>query len=251
MTSPQSPDAQAFARILSHDLAPLIRSSKQLAAYVREDILREDADGAMHALGMMEVRIAGIDRFVNELVRYFRAGTRAQKPEQFSLTETIQSIFAKQIRVSGPQLHLTCSRDIIIADLTQVKFVVAELLRNAYVHHDDAESLMLNITISHASDDSTTIAVNDNGPGVPDSFLSRVLDPFVKIGGKSGAAGLGLAICREELHSIGGSIQVAANQPRGLSVTVTFPSAEVMQRATDRPTIRPLDGGSKPSLKVV
>ncbi|MEO1320349.1 MAG: hypothetical protein AAFV30_07235, partial [Pseudomonadota bacterium] len=59
-------DTEAFSRLLSRDVAALVRSARQLSGYVREDVLRGDVDAAMQALGLLDVRLAGLDRFVAE-----------------------------------------------------------------------------------------------------------------------------------------------------------------------------------------
>ena len=244
-------DAQSFARVLSHDLAALVRSARQLSAYVREDVLREDADSAMHALGMMDVRLANIDRFVAELIRYHRAGDRMLRPEQFSLTELVQSVFAKVVRDADAKLRLTCSRDIIVSDLDLLKGVLGEIIGNAVRYHDDAAPLTLDVEITESTENTTLVVIADNGPGVPDGFLNRILDPFIKFGGRSGSAGLGLAICRRDIESVGGSITVRENEPRGLAVQLVLPSG--LENALDgqRPTIRRLSDKDRPTLKIV
>ena len=69
-------DTRAFERTLARDVAGLLRAARQLSAYAREDVLRGDVDAAMQALALLDVRIAGIDRFIADFLRYRRAGRR-------------------------------------------------------------------------------------------------------------------------------------------------------------------------------
>lgn len=61
------------------------------------------------------------------------------------------------------------------------------------------------------------IAVQDNGPGIPEEVLPHVFDRFYKASAsrpKSDGSGLGLSIAMENAHIHGGDI-TAANVPGG------------------------------------
>ncbi|MEZ5668632.1 MAG: ATP-binding protein [Alphaproteobacteria bacterium] len=66
--------------------------------------------------------------------------------------------------------------------------------------------------------DAWTIAVDDDGPGIPEADLERVMAPFERMepsrGRSSGGAGLGLAIARALAAGHGGSLTLT-NRPEG------------------------------------
>ena len=69
------------------------------------------------------------------------------------------------------------------------------------------------------------LAVQDQGPGVPDYALARLGERFfttARPGGKRTGSGLGLAIVRRVMALHGGTLQVR-NTPPGLRVTLVFP----------------------------
>jgi two-component system, NtrC family, nitrogen regulation sensor histidine kinase GlnL len=68
------------------------------------------------------------------------------------------------------------------------------------------------------------IAVSDNGPGVPESALSRVFEPFFTT--KSGGAGIGLAVVSEIMTAHGGFI-VLDNTAGGATFRLLFPLTRV------------------------
>jgi two-component system nitrogen regulation sensor histidine kinase GlnL len=66
------------------------------------------------------------------------------------------------------------------------------------------------------------IAVQDNGPGVPESAISRIFEPFYTT--KSGGAGVGLAVVSEIMSAHGGFV-VLDNSPGGACLRLLFPFA--------------------------
>src|SRR3546814_14286085 len=56
-----------------------------------------------------------------------------------------------------------------------------------------------------------SLAVTDDGPGIPGKARERLFQPFVG-SGKADGSGLGLAIARERMHAHGGEIQLVENK---------------------------------------
>jgi C4-dicarboxylate-specific signal transduction histidine kinase len=82
-----------------------------------------------------------------------------------------------------------------------------------------------------ARDGRVEICVRDTGCGIPPENLERIFEPFFTT--KSSAdkpdrrgLGLGLAICREMIEELGGSIKVASQVNVGTTFTIDLPQAE-------------------------
>ena len=72
-----------------------------------------------------------------------------------------------------------------------------------------------------------TLAVDDDGPGIPESERGRVFERFVRLDEArdraSGGTGLGLAIVREIASAYGGDVVLATSPLGGLRAEVTLP----------------------------
>ncbi|MEN7342603.1 MAG: ATP-binding protein [Pseudomonadota bacterium] len=240
-----------FSRVLSHDLGALVRTAKHLSGYVREDILREDLDSAMHALGMLDIRLANLDRFIAELIRFYRAGQRPILIEEFSATAIVRDIFQRgQLPVTA-QLRITASQDRVLTDRVMLQTVLKELIENAHVHHPDPEDLILSVDISQSEDSRVIMIIRDNGRGLGRLDPRVALQPFAKSTTRQNAAGLGLAICKRELDAVGGEICI---QPArgGLSVALVLPAVADIPALPEKPEITPTKGDSGgPNLRIV
>jgi signal transduction histidine kinase len=72
-------------------------------------------------------------------------------------------------------------------------------------------------TVTVAVGNDGTVEVRDHGPGVPESLLPHIFEPFVHGLERRGAAGLGLSIVAETAALHGGKV-TAANAPQGGAV---------------------------------
>lgn len=86
-------------------------------------------------------------------------------------------------------------------------------------------------------DDAISIAVEDDGPGVPADALDKVTAPFERLepsrGRQTGGAGLGLAIVKALAQSQGGSLSISNRPEGGLRAQIRLPGAPAPGTATN------------------
>jgi signal transduction histidine kinase len=67
------------------------------------------------------------------------------------------------------------------------------------------------------------IEVSDRGCGMDAAVAARAFDPFFTTRGASGGSGLGLAVCRDLVGGLGGSIDLESAPGAGTRARVTLP----------------------------
>jgi two-component system sensor histidine kinase CpxA len=74
------------------------------------------------------------------------------------------------------------------------------------------------------------LVIRDFGPGVPESELKNIFQPFYRLADardrQSGGTGLGLAIAERVVRIHGGTIRAENAEPRGLRVEIVLPRSE-------------------------
>ncbi|MFD5426434.1 ATP-binding protein [Streptomyces sp. NPDC127084] len=96
------------------------------------------------------------------------------------------------------------------------------VIDNAVKFTPEGEAVTVGVS---ADGETSTIVINDRGPGLTDEELGRVGDRFWRSNRHQNVkgSGLGLSITRALLAAAGGSIAYAHSEPHGLRVTLTVP----------------------------
>lgn len=76
--------------------------------------------------------------------------------------------------------------------------------------------------IDDAGRDWVTVAVTDDGPGIPDEILGRIFEPFFTT--KQGGSGYGLYLASEIIKEQGGKLTAANVKPMGACFTLWLPT---------------------------
>jgi signal transduction histidine kinase len=78
-----------------------------------------------------------------------------------------------------------------------------------------------------ASEETVTINVDDDGPGIPNEDMERVFEPFARLEAsrsrETGGYGLGLSIARLIARSHGGDVKLKNRSDGGLRATLSLP----------------------------
>lgn len=111
----------------------------------------------------------------------------------------------------------------ISADLEQLKEVFVNLLVNACEMMNDGGSIAIEERerVLEPIGRALVIKVSDSGPGIPESILDKVFEPFFST--KEEGTGLGLSIAHRIVGEHGGRLEVEAQEGQGTTFTITLP----------------------------
>lgn len=127
---------------------------------------------------------------------------------------------AKAVAVEGRTaitLRLDEALPAVVTDYERLRLTLVNVLSNA----QDAGGSEITLT-TDAVGGQTRIRVRDNGPGIPAEALPRIFDPYFTT--KRAGTGIGLAMAKNIVEGLGGSI-AAANAPGGgADVTIVLPA---------------------------
>jgi two-component system, cell cycle sensor histidine kinase and response regulator CckA len=86
-----------------------------------------------------------------------------------------------------------------------------------------ADSNTVRVATSVEVDGRILIEISDTGTGIPAEVIGRIFDPFFTTKPVGEGSGIGLAICRSIVTSLGGEITVDSNAGRGTLFRVLLP----------------------------
>jgi signal transduction histidine kinase len=112
----------------------------------------------------------------------------------------------------------------VLADEGRLVQVLANLLSNAvkYSYPDSP----IHIDVKPSGDNDITIAIINEGVGIPESDREKLFKRFGRLTHDNGSTGLGLYICRELVTKMDGSIGVDSEPGRRTTFWFTLPRSD-------------------------
>ena len=137
--------------------------------------------------------------------------------------EVVEEVYATMAPLASRERQVTLIREIapmlplIQADRQRLVQVLLNLVRNAITY--TPQGGIVSITVERADADYLALVVADTGIGIPNDDLERVFERFYRTDTSrartSGGFGLGLAIVRDLVNAMGGSITVESKVGEG------------------------------------
>jgi signal transduction histidine kinase len=94
-------------------------------------------------------------------------------------------------------------------------------------------------------DGRVSLAITDDGPGIPVGWRERIFEPFVRLDDSPRGAGIGLFAARHIARSMGGELSVEERQPRGSQFVLELPAAVSARDLRARPPEEEHNGGDQ------
>ncbi|MGE0233154.1 MAG: ATP-binding protein, partial [Flavobacteriaceae bacterium] len=222
----------ALLSSVSHDLrTPLVSIIGAASSLI-------EADSALGALGRRQlaetIREEGdrLNRYVQNLLDMTRLGYGALKlNRQPSDSLEFVGMAAHQLgsALKEHKLILDLAHDLPAVDVDPILMqqVFANVLDNAAKYAPEGSSIGVTGSIEG---DYLTIAVSDEGPGIPPADRNRIFDMFFRVragDGQRAGTGLGLAICKGIVDAHGGTIRAtpAKTDGTGTRIEIRLPLA--------------------------
>jgi signal transduction histidine kinase len=168
--------------------------------------------------------LAQMSEMIESVLVFLREGRSPEDTSMIDVAISLQTIcdqFAdtgRQVSYDGPD-HVT-----IRAYASSLNRAVINLVENAVRY---GEGGLVRLVVAP---DSVVIAVEDEGPGIPDGRKEAMIEPFVRgdaargMDGRTGF-GLGLSIARAVAATHGGSLTLLDRKPNGLIARIELPTA--------------------------
>jgi two-component system, OmpR family, sensor histidine kinase CpxA len=114
---------------------------------------------------------------------------------------------------------------------------IENVMRNAIRYTENGTSVEVHVECESSSSGARVhVVVRDYGPGVPESELTNIFQPFYRVTGardrQSGGTGLGLAIADRVVRIHGGTIRAENAAPRGLRIEIVLPRSSILKSGT-------------------
>ena len=198
---------------VSHDIrTPLARL--RLAVEMLPD---ESCDSLKN--GMIE-DIADMDNIIHQFLDFVR-GVEGEPTQLIDINSLLQGLHDRQSRAGRDLVVQMAANYAIPIRPLAMQRLLDNLVGNAYAYgHGQVR------VASQFLNDAIVISVFDNGPGIPESHLEKLLRPFERLDtarSNAGGSGLGLAIAERIAKLHHGKLELINRPEGGLEARLTLP----------------------------
>ncbi len=205
---------------LSHDLKGPITAILTATSALKRPELRES--DAQELLDGMTVRARKMDKLLDDLLDLERLGRGIAEPTRFPVDvgQLVTDLVHASDVLGGRPVEISARPVVAPVDAPKVERMVDNLLVNASRHTPEGSRLWVRVL---PEDGGVLVAVEDEGPGVPDEIKQDIFEPFHKGDPGSAGSGIGLSLVSRfaELH--GGRAWVQDRPGGGSSFRVFLP----------------------------
>jgi signal transduction histidine kinase len=213
---------------VSHDLRTPLASLRAMGEAISDGVV-DDPPTLHRYVGEMRRSIESLSLLVDDLFELVQidAGAIEAESERVRLAEVVESA----METCGPQASakgLTVQATIDGAGeclcSPRLVRVLQNLLQNA-IRHTPADGTVRMEARRGAG--GLELIVADSGEGIPPESLAQVFEPFWRgdVARSSSGSGLGLALAKRIVESLGGQIRVQSEPTQGSRFAVVLPEA--------------------------
>lgn len=216
---------EEFISSISHELRTPLTSIKGWSETLGyENISKDELD---LGLGIIQDETERLIKLVEELLDFSRLSSdRIRLQIDMVNIEALVKGVINQLKVKAIEnnINLTYKFEVddimtIQGDKNRLRQVLINLIQNSIKftpYNGSIEVIVLQ------NDEYTTIKVKDNGSGIKEENLEKVLDKFFQEDFHKSGSGLGLAISNEIVKLHGGKIHIESKKDVGTTITFTL-----------------------------
>jgi two-component system phosphate regulon sensor histidine kinase PhoR len=200
----------------------------------------DDPEAQARFLGIMAEQAQRMSRLIEDMLSLSRIEMSEHTPPRGSadlaaLVRRTAEALEPRVAARRMRIELAVADGVrpILADPDQLAQVVANLLDNAVKYGREGGRIGVRLASTPASGArpaGITLAVSDDGPGIPRQHIPRLTERFYRVDAARsraiGGTGLGLAIVKHILNRHRGSLEIASEEGKGSTFTVWLPATE-------------------------
>jgi signal transduction histidine kinase len=213
-----------FAYVVAHDLKAPLRAIQSLASWVLEDAADHLPEEAKGDLQKLKNRAERMSRLLQDLLEFSLAGSQKEKNEPVETSIIVSDTIALVSDHSNFSFAVEHPLPKLVVPRTPLEKIFRNLINNAIKHHDRRDG-KITISAHPTNDDYIEFCIADDGPGIPEEFHEKIFKVFARLKSQDEVegSGLGLAMVKKTVESLGGTIKVES-QGRGSRFIFSVPS---------------------------
>lgn len=219
-----------FAFVAAHDLQSPMRRTAMFASILQEALeeegqeLNEEGREALEGIQASVVHMREMVRSLHKLSSVSAGALEFATVDLEEVAEEATTIAGDFVREAGAEVQIG-RLPTVQGDNRLLMQVFQNLISNACKYRGEAPPRIRISARLLAEDLAHEIAIEDNGPGIPEEFHDRIFEPFKRLPAakKTEGVGIGLSLCRRVAGAHGGSLVIDPSYTDGARFLLRLP----------------------------
>jgi signal transduction histidine kinase len=220
-----------FVANMSYELRTPLTSIGGFAEMLQGGYAGELPSAATDYVGAILESVERLSKLINDVLDLTQGDTQGivlerERVDVAGMCRAAAEALKGRAEEKGQKLELSLEPGAgsVIGDARRLRESVEHIVRNAVAYTDEGGHIWLRAS---GDEESATIIIVDNGPGIAPEQQEQVFARFHRSGAARGEAalGLGLPLTRQFVEAHGGTVALESALGKGTSVTLTIPRA--------------------------
>lgn len=219
-------ELEMLTHTISHDLKNPLSVLKMGLKYLEDSCASMSPEVRQKWYQNLSQSILHIEDILDNTIQVSSYKTKKIVKEPVPMNFLLRKIIEETRGVSqAPNCKVTYGKLMPIwGERSAVYQIFLNIINNAIKYSRDASQPAIHIK-SIVEGDKIVYSVSDNGIGIPQTSIPRVLDMFVRAdnAGQYPGTGIGLALVKRMIERMDGHIVITSQQNEGTTITMYFP----------------------------
>ena len=218
--------AAGIAHEINNPVAIMVEEAGWIKDLLEDEEFRESENLEEFERALKQIKTQGqrCKEITHKLLSFARkTDSRVQETEINDVIDEIVALSEQRAKYGKITINTDFQKNLPSTYLAQSEMqqVLLNLINNA-IDAMESEGGTLDIS-TRLESDAIVIQVADDGPGIPESNLSRIFEPFFTTKPVGKGTGLGLSICYGIIQKMGGEITVESIVDSGTTFRIRLP----------------------------
>lgn len=219
-------ELEQFAHSVSHDLREPLRKISSFSELLSESLAKRANTDEQFYLERITDASVRMDQMIQALLAYGLSGRHHESARWIAVADIfteVQRDLELSIAESNAHIELKGELPEIHGEPVRLRQVIQNLLGNAIKYREPSRPLAIDIRSAKGQDGCWVMTITDNGMGFEDCQAESLFKLFQRgnCQEKSAGYGIGLALCRRIVESLGGSLHATGEFGKGATFTWT------------------------------
>lgn len=219
-------DLEQFAYMASHDLQEPIRTVSNFLGLLKMKYRELLPDSARQYIDFADDGAKRMSKLISSLLTYSQVGQKGMEFKQTELKEMLEyKLLDLGQRIEERNAVVTLEHlPVLFCEPNQLAMVFYNLINNAIKFNQSNQPTVEVFEYHDGPEGYWTIAVRDNGIGIPEADQQRIFEVFSRLHSRGSyeGTGIGLALCKKVVHSHGGNVWLESTPDEGTTFYVSI-----------------------------